>query len=216
MDGACERCGRCCSQGGPALHSQDLALIRSRALQPRHLITIRKGELAFQPLAKSPQPVHHEFLKIHGRNGSWCCMFYNDSTHACTIYAHRPMACGLLDCTAPEPLLAVAGKDLLTRFDCIADDDPLLPLVRRYEQECPCPDMAALAGKWSTGDKRASLLEALTERVQLDLDFRQEAGGRWKLSVADELFYFGRPLFQLLAPMGIRLRESPAGTVRLQ
>ncbi len=208
---ACDRCGSCCMQGGPALHSQDLVLIHSGALRREHLTTIRKGEPAYQPLAESATPVSHEFLKLQGRSGSWTCLFYDEAVKACSIYQQRPVACGLLDCTAPEALLAITGKELLTRFDCIEDDDHLLPLVRRHEEECPCPDMAAVETRLQSAAERASLLEDLTRLVNVDLGFRNQAAGVRNLSVAEELFYFGRPLFQLLMPLGIQVQESSVG-----
>jgi len=123
-------------QGGPALHRQDLDLVRSGMLRREHLVTVRKGELAFQPLADLATPVVREFLKLQGRGSSWTCLFYDAAGRACSIYKQRPVACGLLDCTAPEALLAITGRELLTRFDCIEDDDPLLPLVHRHQEEC--------------------------------------------------------------------------------
>ncbi len=208
---ACDRCGSCCMQGGPALHSQDLDLVCSGALRCEHLATVRKGELAFQPLAESATPVAREFLKLQGRSGSWTCLFYDDAAKACSIYQQRPVACGLLDCTAPEALLAITGKELLTRFDCIGDDDSLLSLVRRHEEGCPCPDMAAAETGLQAATGRSSLLEELTRQVNVDLGFRNQAAGMRNLSVAEELFYFGRPLFQLLMPLGIQVRESSVG-----
>jgi len=208
---ACDRCGSCCMQGGPALHRQDLDLVRSGVLRCEHLVTVRKGELAYQPLAESATQVIREFLKLQGRSGSWTCLFYDDVAKACTIYEQRPVACGLLDCTAPEALLAITGKELLTRFDCIGDDDPLLALVRRYEDGCPCPDMAEVEIGLQSAAGRLSLLEELTRQVNIDLDFRAQAAGVRNLSVAEEVFYFGRPLFQLLMPLGIQVRESSVG-----
>lgn len=198
-------------QGGPALHRQDVELVRSGMLRREHLATVRKGELAFQPLAQSATPVAREFLKLQGRSGSWTCLFYDEAGRACSIYQQRPMACCLLDCTAPEALLAITGRELLTRFDCIKDDDPLLSLVRRHEQECPCPDMAAVETGLQPAAERSSLLEELTRQVNVDLAFRTRAAAVRNLSVAEELFYFGRPLFQLLMPLGVRVRESSVG-----
>lgn len=208
---ACDRCGSCCNQGGPALHSQDLALLQSGALRREQLITVRKGELAYQPLAESAEPVAHEFLKVQGQGGSWCCMFYDSDAGACTIYQQRPVACGLLDCTAPEPLLAITGKGLLTRFDCIGDADPLLALVRQHEKECPCPNMTRVTSGLRSATGRLQLLAELMDLVNHDLSLRGQAGSVRNLSVADELFYFGRPLFQLLLPLGVRIEESPSG-----
>jgi hypothetical protein len=198
-------------QGGPALHDRDLTLMQTGVLSCEQLVTIRKGELAYQPLCDSPEPVANEFLKVRGQGGSWQCMFYELSAKACIIYENRPMACSLLDCTAPEPLLAITGKDLLTRFDCIAEDGPLLALVHQHEEECPCPDMEAVAEKLQARDSRPSILEEMTEQVNLDLAFRHKITGIGQLSVAAEMFYLGRPLFQLLLPLGVHVEESPTG-----
>lgn len=210
----CKRCGTCCRQGGPALHGPDLELLRSGALHLDDLITVRRGELAFQPLAKRPEPVTHEFLKLKGQNGSWCCAFFDETSKGCLRYAHRPTACGLLDCTDTGPLLAIAGQDLLTRFDCLAADDPLLPLIKEHEHTCPCPDLATIGLDRSQTDT-AALLANLEAAVTRDLAFRTRVTAAHDLTLGQELFAFGRPLFQLLLPLGIQAFNSPAG-VRLK
>jgi len=55
------------------------------------------------------------------------------------------------------------------------------------------------------------MLEELTRQVNIDLDFRAQAAGVRNLSVAEEVFYFGHPLFQLLIPLGIQVRELSVG-----
>lgn len=207
----CKRCGTCCRQGGPALHGPDLDLIQAGLLRLDDLITVRTGELAFQPLASQPEPVSHEFLKLRGQNGTWCCAFYDETSKGCLRYAHRPMACGLLDCTNTGPLLALAGQDLLTRFDCLTPDDPLLPLVREHEQLCPCPDLQTISQELGQGETDAALLAGLEAAVNADLAFRSRVTAGHRLSLAQELFYFGRPLFQLLLPLGVRPISTPAG-----
>jgi len=209
--GNCQRCGTCCRQGGPALHTPDLELIRTGRLRPDDLITVRRGELAFPPLADRPEPVRHEFLKLAGRNGSWCCAFYDETSKGCLRYTHRPLACGLLDCIDTGPLLALAGQDLLTRFDCLAPDDPLLPLIREHEQTCPCPDLEAVGRDLHQADTVAALLTELETAVARDLAFRSRVAAAHRLSLAQELFAFGRPLFQLLLPLGVQARHTPAG-----
>jgi len=216
-DGAqCRRCGSCCLQGGPALHGPDLGLLQAGALRVEELITVRKGELALQPLGGAPEPVISEFLKLSGKNGSWCCLFYDEANKGCSRYEHRPMACGLLNCTDTAPILAIAGKDLLTRFDCIQDDDPLLPLVQEHEAVCACPDLQALYQQVSSGpipEERLAELEALVAR---DLQFRGRVSNSFHLSLGHELFYFGRPMFQLLLPLGIAATNTPAGIRLIQ
>lgn len=205
----CDRCGSCCKQGGPALHAQDMHLFTSGFLRPEHLITVRQGELAYQPLSQIPEPVNREFLKLAGANGSWCCQFYDHEAGACSIYSNRPVACGLFDCTEPDAILTITGKDLLTRFNLIEKDDPLLSLVREHTQTCPCPDLSILTEELDK--KREETLSTLTDLVVEDLDLRALAARRHNLSVQLELFYFGRPLFQLLRPVGITVTETVQG-----
>ena len=207
----CDRCGACCLQGGPALHREDLALLREGHLSLADLVTIRKGELAYQPLADTPTLVTKEFLKVSGRQGSWTCHFYDEPGRACTIYDHRPVACGLFDCTAPEPILQITGRNLLTRFDCAGKEDPLAQAAREHEQRCPCPDLAELTKRLRVSGERKLLLADLSPLVNADLAFRRAIAQTTQLSLAEELFWFGRPLFQLLLPLGIQVRETTSG-----
>jgi Fe-S-cluster containining protein len=207
----CKRCGTCCQQGGPALHGPDVELLQAGLLNLDDLITVRRGELAFQPLADRPEPVLNEFLKMKGQNGTWCCAFYDQTTKGCLRYAHRPMACGLLDCTNTGPLLAIAGQNLLTRFDCITPDDPMLLLVHEHERLCPCPDLATINQDLNQGDNPANLLAELEAAVHSDLAFRSPVAADFQLSLDRELFYFGRPLFQLLVPLGVQAVNTPTG-----
>jgi hypothetical protein len=207
----CQRCGACCREGGPALHGEDIALIRSGRLRLDDLVTVNQGELAFQPLAATATPVIHEFLKLQGRDGTWCCTFYDEAARGCLRYEHRPLACGLLDCTDTGPLLDIAGQDLLTRFDCIDRDDPILAVILNHQEQSPSPDMQTISQDFTQIYARAELLDGLLEDVNLDLAFRSRTAGVFRLSVALELFYFGRPLFQLLLPLGIQAFNTRDG-----
>ena len=62
----CLRCGTCCSSGGPALHTEDLRLVKEWEIPFSQLITIRVGELAFNPLVGDLQPIRRELVKITG------------------------------------------------------------------------------------------------------------------------------------------------------
>jgi Fe-S-cluster containining protein len=207
----CRRCGSCCQQGGPALHGGDLALIRSGRLRLDHLVTVNLGELAFQPLAMTATTVVNEFLKIQGRDGTWCCTFYDETSRGCQRYEHRPLACGLLDCTDTGPLLDITGQDLLTRFDCMDHNDPILAVVLNHQQQKNCPDIQIISDDCAQVYGRTELLAGLLEDVNLDLAFRSRTANAFHLSVALELFYFGRPLFQLLLPLGIHTINTSDG-----
>lgn len=215
-DNSCQRCGTCCLQGGPALHAADMELLRAGHLQLDDLITIRRGELAFQPMSVKPEIVTHEFLKLKGKNGTWCCSSYDEDAKGCLRYEHRPQACRILDCKNADPLLALVGKDLLTRFDCIDQDSPLLSMVRQHEEACPCPDLLMLGRAMEHGGIDPEHLADLEKRVNEDLAYRGRVTAMTGLTLAQELFYFGRPLFQLLQPLGINAVNTSEGVCLTQ
>ena len=200
----CQRCGTCCRQGGPALHGPDLELIRSGELVLDDLVTVRRGELAVPPMATRPERVEYEFLKLRGRDGSWCCVYYDDENKGCLHYHHRPLACRQLDCTDVAPLLELAGRDLLTRFDCLDPGDPLLSLMREHEQSCPCPDLQHVSRELEQAKPNPRLMAELEAAVVADLAFRDRLQTIHRLSLGRELFAFGRPLFHLLLPLGLQ------------
>ena len=210
---ACERCGTCCRNGGPALHHRDRVLVESKVVPRDALVTIRQGELAQHPLAPHPEPVRQEFLKVKGRNARWSCCFFDEQADSCAIYLHRPFSCSILKCWSPQEAVALIGQDLLSRFDLIADSDPLLPLVRWQEQNCPCPDLAEIGREVRTPSQREATLQQLSGVVNKDLALRRLAIRDYNLSVDQELFYFGRPLFHLLAAVGVTGIETGAGMV---
>lgn len=209
----CERCGKCCLQGGPALHQKDIELIRSGRLKRSDLITVREGELALQPTTDEPQPVTSEFLKLRGQPGSWTCAFFDEADSACTIYQDRPLACRVFDCKEPGPLLEMIGRDLLTRFDLVGSDEPLWAKMREHQEQCACPDLASVRQNLASATSREAELDRLERLANRDIQFRTEAARQFGLSVALELFHFGRPIFQLLGSLGVSAENSGAGVV---
>ena len=207
----CLRCGTCCQKGGPALHGQDLALVRGGQLPLGDLITIRRGELAYSPLTDRIEPVLQELVKIRGTGREWCCCYYVPAGKGCSIYANRPMACGALKCWQPEETLALVGQDLLSRLDILEDGNPLRALVQEHERLCPCPDLREVENSLAGQDE--DTLRSLEMLVNTDLSFRDRVVREFNLSLTDELFLFGRPLFQLLQVLGVGVSESPQGLI---
>jgi Fe-S-cluster containining protein len=207
----CRQCGTCCLKGGPALHSADLESIRNGKLPVHRLITIRKGELAFDPLAGRVQAVTSELVKICGTGRDWRC-FYYAAGQGCMIYATRPLACRVLKCWDSDEILTLVGKDLLTRLDILAAEDPLRQLVEEHERFCPCPDMGLIRRSLSVGPSTG--LQNLQRLVDADLNFRNRVVKDYNILLAEELFYFGRPLFQLLQAVGVEIAET-AGRIQL-
>ena len=205
----CKRCGTCCENGGPALHTQDLPLIEKRVLSFEKIITIRNGELAHNPVSNSIEPVSTELLKIRGIKDSWACFFYDKTRNGCTIYNHRPIACKVLKCWDTDDILALAGKDLISRLDIVKEGNPLRERLIEHEELFPCPDLKTISGTISRSSKKA--VKKLERIINKDLAYRIQVIDDFNLSVSQELFYFGRPLFQLLIPLGFTTRETSSG-----
>jgi Fe-S-cluster containining protein len=201
----CTGCGTCCRQGGPALHLEDRSLLEQGGISRGEMVTIRRDEPAYNPLDETVLPSGSEFIKTKGRGGSWSCLFFDETGNRCTIYLNRPLECRLLFCRDTGPLAEVVGENLLTRQMLLPEDDPVLPLLTRQEEECPY----RLVNKLLTGgDKVRDDIEGqLTELVGRDLAVRSIFLRNFPARHAEELFLFGRPLFLVLAPYGFRLLE---------
>ena len=201
----CRQCGKCCEQGGPALHTQDTELVRSGQIPIASLITLRKGELAHNPKTNKVQAITVELVKVIGTGRQWSCVYYLKEK-GCTIYKDRPYACRVLKCWNTEDILALVEKDTVDRYAILADDHPMVPIITEHEKICSCDDLEDLYMKGvSLGESKKKEVE---KRMRHDLRFRARIIKDFDLKLSEELFYFGRPLFQLLQPLGVRLVET--------
>lgn len=207
---ACRRCGTCCEQGGPALHSEDRELLDSGALRRRDLVAVRSGEPTYDPRQGRVVPAGAEFLKLAGAGSSWRCRFY-EKGRGCGIYGQRPLECRLLFCCDTGPLEAVMGRDLLSRRDLLAGDDPVLGWLARQERQVAYPEVILLLAGLSRPESARASLARLTGLVRADLALREAFLRSCPERGEEELFLLGRPLFLAIAPYGCRLVEGVAG-----
>jgi len=205
----CQRCGTCCVKGGPALHKADLPLITRLALGD--LITLRLGEPVFSPLIDGIEPTRSELIKFAGQNNSWACRFFDQANNLCGAYAHRPLECRLLKCWEPESITKVIYNDCLSREDIVPEDDELdeklWDLIEIQQEHCSFTQIASLA-KQFTEKGAPKILDEIAGIVNMDIRIRQRAIQVRQLSLAEELLYFGRPLFKSLAFYGLTVQEG--------
>lgn len=204
----CQRCGTCCKNGGPILHREDLALVRKGIFSLHHLVTIRKGEPAFNPFTGKVEPASREMLKIAGKGASWECIFYDADRSACIIHADRPLECRLLQCWDTKKIEEVSGRDCLVRFDLVEDQDPIRDYMKRQEEKCSYAKTLPLLDNLSSPAPEETTMEELTGIMRQDLLLRDQAVSAFRLSLQQELFYFGRPLFQSLQHPRLRVTMS--------
>ena len=204
---SCIRCGTCCAKGGPTLHAEDRQIVREGHIEPRHLITLRKGELAYGPAGGTLQPIPEELIKIAGKGKDWECIFLKKEGLSCMIYAHRPLECRILKCWDTRELLSVMCKDTLKRTDIINPGDPIVKLIEDHEKTCSVEEMETLLSTLSGESDHTTPLNKLAELVRKDLSIRSKAVSVFALPLAVELFILGRPIFALLSSRGISVRE---------
>lgn len=203
----CRRCGSCCREGGPALHLEDLALLKEGHIRHTDLITVRLGEPSSSPLSGQIAPSPFEFVKLAGTDGSWSCLFFDPLQNGCTIYQHRPLECRLLQCSSPEELLEVIGRDTLTRRQLINSGDAVLAMIEQHEERCSfeeCNRLIELCRQEGGQKERARLTELLGD----DLELRRQALQEHGLSAGFELFIFGRPMFISVRQSGLDVVEK--------
>lgn len=212
---SCRQCGVCCTKGGAALHREDLHLLQDRIIPLCNLITIRAGEFAHNPLHDSVGATKHEIVKLKGTGSEWCCCYFDRSSKSCTIYQTRPIACGVLKCWDPQESLNLVGKDLLSRKDILAANTQMQDLVAEYEGECPLPDFNGLTGQLD-GEVH-EIIASLENLVNRDLQFRNRVVAVSDAVLQEEMFLFGRPLFQILQSFGLSPVQTGTGLkLRLQ
>lgn len=202
----CRRCGICCTKGGPALHSEDLPLIKNGTIPRSRLITIRKGELVHKPFSDKPLAAAGELIKICGIGKEWQCFYFDSVDKGCKIYTNRPIACSTLQCWETSAIEKLIETDTITRFDIVDKNDSMFAVLEKHERLCPCPDMLDVAEAVKNHDP--SVIKSLEELVNDDIQFRNRVVKKYDISLAEELFFFGRPIFQLLQQLGVKVRES--------
>ena len=202
---SCKQCGICCIKGGAALHNTDLHLLQKKKIPRKDCVILRKGEFAWTPVTERVEAIKTEIIKLRGTGGEWVCCYYNPVAKNCGIYADRPIACRTLKCWEPERSLAIAGKDLLSRREILQLEPDLLEQVSTYEEQIQLPDFDNLVNELKNNKKSIKMLEDL---INKDLIFRDKAIQLSAQVSEEELFLFGRPVFQLLQPFGLQFYQK--------
>ena len=194
----CMRCGTCCLKGGPVLHHEDKKVLLSGQAGHQHLITIRKGEMAFDPVKGRLEPVKKELIKVRGKGDDWHCYFYDEKKASCQIYDHRFLECRLLKCWDTSDVISVIGKNTLLRSGIINPGDPVLEVIDKHEQECSFHEINKLIFRLNSGGDKSEIIAQLAGFVRKDISIRSFAISELGIKAEFELFIFGRPLLQIL------------------
>lgn len=224
----CSACGTCCRKGGPVLHTQDSALV-GEALPLSVLVTLRAGELTYDPVTSQLMPLEVEVIKVAGQGHShadaaglagdigqgasaarspWTCIFLEGEAH-CRIYEHRPAQCRALFCKDTKGLEVLYTEGRLTREDILASAPAgWLDLAHAHEQDCSLTALVPLA-RLALNDPQAEA--ALLEALRFDAAFRALCVEKAAMPAAVLPCVLGRPLADFLACFGLGTVGSGEG-----
>jgi len=188
------------------MHRQDIRILREGYAGHQHLVTIRKGERAYNPISGKAEPVTREIVKVIGKETDWTCFFFDEEGSSCSIYEHRFLECSLLQCWDLSQILPVIGRNTLCRFDLINPDDPIREVIATHELECPFSEVESLLVALSNGAEKAEIFQKLTDLVKKDITLRAYAIDELEMKKEYELFIFGRRLSQILEDHGLTVR----------
>ncbi len=206
-DAGCRRCGTCCRKGGPALHVQDIKLVRSGVIGLESLFTIRAGERVRDNVRNRVVPLAAEIIKIRGCGHTWTCVFYEGDERGCRVYDHRPLECRILACWNPSELERVYERGRITREDLIGSIQGLWDLVQTHEERCSQRKLAAMIARLKTAPDPA-LTDAICRCIAYDRHLRRLTVEKSGISPALLDFLFGRPLQETVKTYGFTVTES--------
>ncbi|MEW6585589.1 MAG: YkgJ family cysteine cluster protein [Nitrospirota bacterium] len=201
----CRRCGTCCRKGGPILHREDRKILFEGFVGHQHLMTIRKGERAFNPVTEKVGAVPIELVRVMGKGTGRTCFFFDEERASCRVYEHRFLECRLLQCWDPSQIMQVIGRNTLSRFDLINPDDPIVEVIGMHDRDCPGGEVEDLASNSLTASDRADVFRRLSSLVRKDEAIRSYALDELGMKKEYELFIFGRPIRQILRDYGLRV-----------
>ena len=202
----CIRCGTCCLKGGPALHRQDATLFEKGILGWRQVFTLRKGE-AVRYFDGTLLELDAEMVKIKGQGDDWVCLFYNQKTEACTIYAQRPLECRALKCWDLRALKAAMEQPRLQRYDLLAGESGLQKLIAAHDKRCSYATLKSAVAELSGVDSE-NAIEKVMDLLQYDDFMRPFLTEKLGLDPATMAFLFGRPLSTTIRTFGLEVKEQ--------
>ncbi|MGM0417421.1 MAG: YkgJ family cysteine cluster protein [Thermodesulfobacteriota bacterium] len=203
----CQQCGKCCEQNGPTLHIEDKYLVTKGIIPPSDLITLRKGEKAFDPRENKEIILENEIIKIKGSELNWECKYYNPEEKSCTIYSSRPAECRLLKCWDPKPLLSVINKNLLTREMLFSKIPGFPELIQDHEEKCSFEKINSLLKKYES-EKNGETLQELKEAILFDINIREILSEKQPSAEPMLQLIFGRELTTAMEQFKYKIRYS--------
>lgn len=202
---SCIQCGTCCGKGGPALHKEDIHLIKSGKILCKSLVTIREGEPAFNNVKNRLVPTVSDIIKIKSKRNRRACIFLDDEdgTASCAIYDIRPVECKALQCWDTTAIEALYDRNRLTRKDLLFETKEIWDLITDHQKRCGYDRIRQLLD--NRKDRDNSKIEEVRFWVRYDAHLRSLLSEKGGMDPDIMDFLFGQPLAVTVRRLGIVL-----------
>lgn len=208
----CKKCGTCCEKNGPTLHIEDKYLVESGKIPPTDLVTLRKGEAAFDPVSGKKIYLEEEIIKIKGTGESWQCRYYDEKDKLCLIYNTRPLECRLLKCWDPKPLISVINKNILSRENLFKKIDGLYDLIKDHEDKCSYANIKTLLEALEKNESKNSV-EKLKDIILFDKNIRDVVSEKQPAAGKMSELIFGRPVSETIKQFKFKVKFTDNGLI---
>jgi len=207
----CERCGECCTHGGPFLNLSDLKLFEKGVLRPGDVYILRKDELEYDVVTEEVQHIPEEMMRIKERPGTKICRFYDIDTSECTIYDSRPLHCTSYECWFPKKLFITMSKDQrLNRSALFKKVPSILEIIEEHEKACSYEKIEKLAEATQNGSEEAA--NELLEALRFDTQIRTIIAEKLNMNEEDLESILGRSLMLTIRMYGYQVNKEEDGT----
>jgi len=210
----CERCGECCTHGGPFLNLSDLRLFEEGVLRPGDVYVLRKDELEYDVVTEEVQHLPFEMLRIKEKPGTKICRFYDIEQSVCTIHDSRPLHCRSYECWFPKKLFIAMSKDeRLNRTNLFSKIPSILEIIEEHEKACSYEKIEKLAEETQNGSEEAA--NELLEALRFDTQVREIISDKLKMQEEDIDSILGRPMSLTVRMYGYEVKREEDGSYLL-
>ena len=189
------------------MQREDLPLLKQKFIQRKDLFTIRKGELIRDNVNENLLVTQVELIKMKERRGGvGGCIFYDDTSRACTIYEHRPVQCSAFKCWDTEDFDRVYSGPKLTRRE-VVQDEVLLGMLEEHERRCSYSVLEEHIKQIESEGEKA--VRKILDLLRFDFHLRPFVSEKLGVSLEEMDFLFGRPLSDTIAMFGLKVVREP-------
>lgn len=200
----CIRCGTCCRKGGPALHMEDIHLVKGGKIPCKFLTTIREGEPAFDNVKGRIVPAASDIIKIKNKKNHRACLFLDDANKnvSCAIYDIRPVECRVLECWDTTAIEKRYDKNRLTRKDLLLEKKEMWDLIIDHQRRCGYDRIRQILNEPDDGS-HTKTKEEIRFLIRYDAHLRSLLSEKGGMDPDMMDFLLGQPLSATVRRLGI-------------